>query len=192
MRPRHRVCRDHPLARAGLPPPQRQSPRSGRSGRRRLDPRGPASRRRGGPSRDQPQPLDDEAAVRRGASRARRHRVLQPHGHRVLGPQPARLELPVAVLLRHLGGEPRGVGASDLVREPVPAGRALRAWRRRRGGLARRGDAPVHREQLRGTAHRRDRCARARQAPRADAVPAEERPPRDRRQQRTHVRTSTR
>jgi hypothetical protein len=44
------------------------------------------------------------------------------------------------------------------------------ARRRRRGRVARRRNAALHREQLRGAAHRGRRRARPRKAPRADAV----------------------
>ena len=58
----------------------------------------------------------------------------------------------------------------DLVREPVAAGRVLRARHRRRRRVAGRRHDPRHGQQLRGPAHRGARRARAREAPGADAV----------------------
>jgi Subtilase family len=78
------------------------------------------------------------------------------------------------VLVRRLGREPRGHGSARLVREPVAAGGGVRPWRRRRGGMARRRNAPLHGQQLRGPAHRRRRGARAGQASGADSVPTED------------------
>ena len=152
---------------------------AGRDGRRRPDPRRAPPRDRGRLPRDQPQPLDDEAPLRRGAARARGRRVLQQDGARRVRAQPAGRELPVALLVGDLGREPRGRRSADLVREPDPSGRVLRPRRRRRRRVARRRHAPLHRQQLRGAAHRGRRGARAREASRADPVPAEERPPPD-------------
>ena len=56
----------------------------------------------------QPQPLDDEAQVRRAPARARRRRLLQRHGARRLGAQHAGRELSVALLVGDLGRAPRG------------------------------------------------------------------------------------
>ena len=149
--------------------------------RGRPDPRGPPPRDRGRSPGDQPQPLDDEAPLRRGAARARRPRLLQPDDPRRVGPQPPGGQLPVALLVRHLGRQPRGARPARLVREPrrrpSSSSRAASTSRSRGSGG---GIAPLHRQQLRGAAHRRGRGARAREAPGADAVPAEERPPPDR------------
>ena len=70
--------------------------------------RGPALGARAGFRRRQHEPLDDEAAARRHAARARRLRVLQAHDPRRLGPQHAGRVVPVAVLVGHLGRQPRG------------------------------------------------------------------------------------
>ena len=56
-------------------------------------------------------------------------------GARRLGAQHARRELPLALLLGHLGRQPRGAGADDLLLQPGSTGRVLRARRRRRGRL---------------------------------------------------------
>ena len=67
----------------------------------------PALGDRAGVRRDQHEPLDHEAAVRRPPARARGQRVLQADGPRRLGAQHAGRELPVAVLVGHLRGQPR-------------------------------------------------------------------------------------
>ena len=77
----------------------------------------------------------------------------------------------------HEGDEPLLV-----VREPRSPGRVLRTRGRPRRRLDRRRHDEVHRQQLRRTAHRRDVRAHPREAPRADAVPAQERALPDRRQ----------
>ncbi len=64
-------------------------------------------------------------------------RVLPAHGARRVRAQPARRELPVALLVGDLRRQPRGRRLARLVREPVPARRAVRARRRRRRRLAR-------------------------------------------------------
>ena len=88
--------------------------------------------------RDQHEPVDDEEPLRRPAPRGRRPRLLPPDGARRLGAQHAGRELPLAVLVRDLGGQPRGAGGPDLLLQPQPAGGVLRARRRRGGRLARR------------------------------------------------------
>ena len=108
---------------------------------------------RAGLRRDQHEPLDDEEAVRERAPRARRQRVLQTHGARRLGAQHAGGELPVALLVGHLGREPRGARPARLLLQPEPAGRVLRPRRQRRGALARRAHADGLGEQLRDAAH---------------------------------------
>ena len=70
-------------------------------------------------------------------------RVLQAHGGRCLGAQHARRVAPVALLVGDLGREPRGRRSARLLREPRPAGRVLRARRRRRGRLDRRRHDPA-------------------------------------------------
>ena len=72
-------------------------------GKRRGAPRRAPLRRRAGLRRHQHEPLDDEEAVRGRAARARGQRVLQAHGARRVGAQHAGRELPVAVLVGHLG-----------------------------------------------------------------------------------------
>ena len=57
-------------------------------------------------------------AVRRGPPRDRRLRLLQAHDARRLGAQHARRVVPVAVLVRRLGGQPRGGRPAALLREP--------------------------------------------------------------------------
>ena len=108
LRARHGLRRDRPLARAGLPAPQRPRARRGEHRQRRADPRRPPPRDRAALRRRQPQPLDDEAQVRGAPARARRRRLLQRHGARRVGAQHARRELSVALLVGDLGREPRG------------------------------------------------------------------------------------
>ena len=175
LRPRDRLCGDRPLDRKGLRALQRPRPRRRVHRQRDGAPRRPSLGRRAGLRRDQHEPVDDEEPVRRTASRGRRPRILPPDGARRLGAQHARRELPVALLVRDLGGQPRGAGRPDLLLQPEPTGGVLRARRRRRDRLARRGQGPLDREQLCDAAHDRDLRADPRQAPGADAVPAEER-----------------
>ena len=118
LRPRHGLRRDRPLARARVPAAQRARARRGEHGQRRPHPRRPSLRDRAGLRGRQPEPLDDEAQVRRAAARARRRRLLQGHGPRRLGAQHAGRELPVALLLGDLGRKPRGDGLVGVVREP--------------------------------------------------------------------------
>ena len=115
--------------------------------------------------------LADSAYFRR--TRARRLRA-----------QHAGRELPVALLLGDLGRKPRGARPADLLLQPVAAGRVLRARRGCRDRVARRRHNPLERKQLRHPAHGRHLRPHPRQAPRADALPAQERPLSDRRQRR--------
>ena len=138
---------------------------------------------RAGFPRRQHEPLDDEEAVRRTAARARGRCLLQAHDARRLRAQHAGRELPVAFRERHLGRQPRGGptrSRTSTTRRP-PVEFFARGLERRRG-VARRRDDPLHRQQLRDTAHRRHLRARPRQASGADAVPAQERPLPDRHQ----------
>src|SRR6266545_5940461 len=142
---------------------------------RRSPARGAEVGRRAGLRRDQHEPLDDEAEVRDAAARAGRQRILPPHDARRLGSQHARRELPVALLERDLGRQPRAVRPLHLLLQPHTAGGVLRARRRRRGSVARRGAPRLHRQQLRDPACRGHRRPHPVEAPRADAVPTQER-----------------
>ena len=161
LRARHRLRRDRPLARARVRDPQRPRARRGLH-RQRQDParRAPLGDR-AGLRRRQHEPLDDEEGVRRRPARARRHRVLQADDARRLRAQHAGRELPVALLVGDLRRQPRGGGSDGLLLQPEPAGRVLRARRRRRGRLDGRRDAHLHREQLRDAARRRHLRARS-------------------------------
>ena len=182
LRARNCVRRRDPRARARVRDLQRAR------ARRRLHGLGPGAARRpalggrAGLRRREHEPLDDEAPVRGGAARARGQGVLQPDDPRRVGAQHARRELSVALLVRHLRREPLGAGLARLLLQPESAGRVLRARRRRRAGVDGRQDDPRDRQQLRDAAHLRDLRARALEASRADAVPAEERAAPDRRQ----------
>ena len=130
--------------------------------------------------RHQHEPLDHEEAVRGGASRACRHRVLPAHRARRLGAQHARRELPVAVFLRDLRRQPRGRRArsrSSTTRIRPSSSSGAASTSTSRGSEAAPSACP-------GTAsrHRTSGNLRAdpRQASRADAVSAEERPVPDR------------
>ena len=164
LRPRHRVRGNHPRARAGVRDPQRPRARRRLHGLRADPARRPALGRRAGLRRDQHEPLDDEAPVRRGAARARRQGVLQPDDPRRVGAQHAGRELPVALLVGHLRRQPRRARLAALLLQPEPAGRVLRARRRRRARLDGRHDDPRDGQQLRDAAHRRASarsCARS-------------------------------
>ena len=78
------------------------SPAAARRSRR------PSLGRGAGLRRDQHEPVDDQEPVRRAAPRARRPRLLPPDRARGLGAQHARRELPLALLVRDLGRQPRG------------------------------------------------------------------------------------
>ena len=104
LRARHRLRGHRPLARAGLPDPQRPGARRGQHRQRRPDSRRSPPRDRAALRGRQPQPLDDEAQVRGAPPRARRLRLLQRHGARRLGAQHAGRELSVALLVGDLGG----------------------------------------------------------------------------------------
>ena len=130
---------------------------------------------RAGLRRRQHEPLDDEAAARRDPARARRHRllpqdVLVASAHNMpVESYPWRFASVVSV------GQPRASRPARLLLQPRAAGRVLRPRRRRRRRLARRRHAALHRQQLRDAAHDRHLRAHPRQAPGADAVPAQER-----------------
>ena len=180
LRPRHRLRRDRPLARAGLPAPQRARARRRRDGRRRPDPRRAPPRDRGGARVIS---LSLSTTKRRFAEELHEladlayfnRTILVASAHNLpVDSYPWRFSSVISV------GSHEERDPLDLVREPDPAGRALRPRRRRRGRVAGRRHAPLHREQLRRAAHRGGRRARPREAPRADAVPAEERAPPDR------------
>src|SRR5262245_33324181 len=144
-------------------------------GQRRRAAGGLAVGDRAGLRRDQHEPLDYQAEIRRPAPRAGGQRILPPHDARRIRAQHACRELSLAVFERHLGRQPRTEGSLRLLLQPQPSRRVFRAWRRRRGGVAGRRPARLHGKQLRHAAHGRDRCARAVEPPRADAVPAQER-----------------
>ena len=155
--------------------------------------RRPALGGRPGLRRHQHEPLDDEAPVRRrcctswptAPTSAARVLVASAHNMPVES-------YPVALLVGHLGREPRGARPARVLLQPEPAGRVLRARGRRRGRLARRRHDPLERQQLRDAAHRRDLRADPRQAPGADAVPAQERALPDRQQRRRRRRDERR
>ena len=89
---------------------------------------GPALGGRPGLRRRQHEPLDDEAAVRRGPARARRHRVLPRHDPRRLRAQHAGRVVPVAVLVGALRRQPRGGrSASSTTRTPTRRSSSSRA-----------------------------------------------------------------
>src|SRR5919109_130247 len=173
-----------PHACAAVQPLQRARPRRRLHGERARARRRPALGGRAGLRRRQHEPLDHEAGLRRRPPRARRPGVLPADDARRLGAQHAGRELPVALLLRALGRQPRAPGAARVLLQPAPSGRVLRPRASRRRGLAGRRDALRHGQQLRHAAHDRYLRARARQAPGADALPAEERPLPHRRQRR--------
>ena len=141
LRPRHGLRRNRALARARLQPRQRARARRRLQGQRPGAARRPALGGRAGVRRDQHEPLDHEAPVRRPAARARRHRLLPPYGARCLRAQHARRELPLALLLRDLGRKPRGARAgrpsSTTLRRPSSSSRAESASRSRGSAVAR-------------------------------------------------------
>ena len=151
LRPRHGVRRHRPLDRARVRPLQRAR------ARRRLHRIGPGAPcrspvgGRAGLRPDQHEPVDDEAPVRGAAPRSGGLGVLPAHDARRGRAQHAGRELPVEVLLRDLGRQPRGGRPDDVLLQPEPAGRVLRAWRRRRRRVARR----VEDQGIRATASRR-------------------------------------
>ena len=161
LRPRHRVRGDRAPARARRADLERPRPRLELHGLGRRAPRRPALRDRAGLRRHQHEPLDDEEAVRERPPRARRQRVLQPDRARRVGAQHAGRELPVALLVRDLGRQPRGARPARLLLQPEPTRRVLRPRRERRGAVARR--ARPHRlgQQLRDPAHDLDLRARS-------------------------------
>src|SRR4029453_4717866 len=82
----------------------------------------------------------------------------------------------MAFLVGDLRRQPRGRRPDVALLQPEPTGRVLRERGRRRGRLARRRDPQRFRKQLRDTARLGYLRPDPLQAPRADAVPAEERP----------------
>ena len=177
LRPRHGLRRHRPRARPGLPAAQRPRPRRGQHGQRRSDPRRPPPRDRARLRRRQPQPLDDEAQASRSCSTSSptaptsRGTVLVASAHNMpVESYPWRFSSVISV------GSHEGTDSRRVVRESRPAGRVLRPRDRRRRGLVGGRHAPVHGQQLRRAPHRRALGARALEAPRPDAVPAQERP----------------
>ena len=108
------------------------------------DPRRPTPCHRPGLPDREPEPVDDEAEVRRAAARAGRYGLLPAHGARCLGAQHAGGELPVALRLGDLRRQPRGSRPSRLVRKPGAARGVLRAGRRSGRGVARRRHDALH------------------------------------------------
>ena len=100
---------------------------------------------------DQHEPVDDEAPVRGAAPRSRGLGVLPPHDARRGRAQHAGRELPVEVLLRDLRRAATRSRSDDVLLQPEPAGRVLRARRRGRRRLAGR----LEDQGVRATASRR-------------------------------------
>ena len=188
LRPRHRVRRDHPLARARVRADERPRARRGLHRQREGAARRARVGDRAGLRHRQPEPLDDEEAVRRPAARARRRGVLQARDADRVGAQHARRELSVAVRERRLGREPRvarPLRRSTRTRTRRSSSSRAASTSRSPGSAARRSRRP-------GTASRRRMSPVSARSilgkhPRADAVPAEERaaPDRDERRRRS-------
>ena len=153
VRTRHRLRRDRAPARARVEDLERPRPRIELHRLGRRAPGRPSLRDRAGLRRHQHEPLDDEEAVREHPPRARRQRLLQADRARRLGAQHAGRELSVALLVGHLGREPRGARSARLLLQPEPARRVLRPRRERRGALARRPNPHRVGKQLRDAAH---------------------------------------
>ena len=108
---------------------------------------------RGALSRDQPQPVHDEAPLRGRAARARRPRILQPHGDR----RPPTTCRPTATR----GASPRSCWSAAMSRPTCSSGTRTRrrpsssSVRRRRRGRLGGATCPAARQQLRRAAHRR-------------------------------------
>ena len=122
---------------------------------------------------DQHEPVHHQGAVLPHPAGTRRPGLLPPGRHGGLGAQHAGAELPLAVRVGDLGGQPRRARPDDLLLQPVATGGVLRPRREGRRGLARRRRDPDDREQLRDPAHHRHLRADPRQAPYVHPVPAQ-------------------
>ena len=128
---------------------------AGFTGSRPGAPRRASLRRRAGLRPHQHEPVDDEEAVRGAPPRPRRQRVLPAQHARRRRSQHAGRELPVEVLVGDLRRQPRGGRPADVLLQPEPAGRVLRARCRCGGGVAGRDEDQRVWQQLRDAAHRR-------------------------------------